>query len=82
MVEETQDLVLEHLRRIRASQERSELDIADLKLRVSTLEQHQGQGLALLGGLGQRIDRLDERLGRIERRLDLRGLPMLSAVPM
>jgi hypothetical protein len=68
MVEDTQDLVLEHLSRIRASQERSELDIAGLKL-VSTLELHQGQVLALLGGLGQRIDRLDERLG--ERRLDL-----------
>jgi thiamine pyrophosphokinase len=70
MVEDTQNLVLEHSGRIRASQERSELDIADLKLRVSTLELHQGQVLALLGGLGQRIDRLDERLGRIERRLD------------
>jgi hypothetical protein len=68
MVEDTQNLVLEHARRIRASQERSELDVADLKLPVSTLELHQGQVLALLG-LGQRIDRLDERLG--ERRLDL-----------
>jgi hypothetical protein len=68
IVEDTQNLVLEHARRIRASQERSELDVADLKLPVSTLELHQGQVLALLG-LGQRIDRLDERLG--ERRLDL-----------
>jgi hypothetical protein len=59
------------LRRIRASQERSELDVADMKIRMSTLEQHQGQVLTLLGTMNQRIDRLDERVGRIERRLDL-----------
>lgn len=68
---ETESLVLEHLRRIRASQERMELDMADLKTRVSLLESHQGQVLTLLGGLGQRLDRFDERVARIERRLDL-----------
>jgi phage shock protein A len=77
MTEETENLVLEMLRRIRASQERTELDIADLKARMSALEQHEGQVLTLqgqvvtlLGTLNQRMDRFDERLGRIERRLD------------
>ncbi len=71
MSSETETLVLEMLRRIRSSQERMELDIGDLKSRVSLIEQMQGQMLALLGGLGQRMDRFEERVARIERRLDL-----------
>ena len=71
MTEETENMVLEMLRRIRASQERTELDLADVKARASALEQMQGQVLVLLGTMSQRMDRFDERLGRIERRLDL-----------
>jgi hypothetical protein len=71
MTEDTENLVLEMLRRIRASQERTELDLADVKSRVSALEQMLGQVLVLLGAMSQRMDRFDERLGRIERRLDL-----------
>jgi hypothetical protein len=71
MSDGTDNLVLEHLRRIRASQERTELDMAELKARASGLEQVTGQILTLMGTLNQRMDRFDERLGRIERRLDL-----------
>ncbi len=71
MTEETENLVLEQLRRIRASQERTEIDLQELKTRVSAIEVHQGQILTLLGSMNQRMDRFDERLGRIERRLDL-----------
>ncbi len=71
MTEATDNIVLEFLRRIRASQERSELDLIDIKSRVSALEQVQGQVLAMLGTMNQRMDRFYERLGRIERRLDL-----------
>jgi tRNA(Phe) wybutosine-synthesizing methylase Tyw3 len=78
MTAETENMVLEMLRRIRASQERTELDVMDMKARMSTLEQHEGQVLTLqgqvvtlLGTLNQRLDRFDERLGRIERRLDV-----------
>jgi hypothetical protein len=71
MAEDLESLVLEHLRRIRASQERTELDISELKSRVPSLESVTGQVLNLLGTMNQRMDRFDERLGRIERRLDL-----------
>jgi hypothetical protein len=71
MTEETENMVLEMLRRIRASQERMELDVVDLKSRVSGIEQVQGQILNLIGGLGVRMDRIEERVSRIERRLDL-----------
>jgi hypothetical protein len=47
------------------------LDMSDIKSRVSSLEETQGQLLVMMGGLGKRMDRFDERLGRIERRLDL-----------
>ena len=70
MTDESSNLVLEHLKRIRASQERMELDVGDLKSRVSGLELNQGQVLTLLGSLSQRLDRLEERISRIERRLD------------
>jgi len=73
MTEEAENMVLELLRRIRASQERVELDLIDVKRRVSALEQIQGQVLILLGTMNQRMDRIDERLGRIERRLDFVG---------
>jgi hypothetical protein len=71
MSEQTDNLVLELLRRIRGSQERMELDVADLKVRISSIEQHQGQIMVMLGSLSQRMDRFDERMARVERRLDL-----------
>jgi hypothetical protein len=71
MNQETENIVLEMLRRIRASQERTELDIGEVKSRLSALKPVQGQVLTLLGTMNQRMDRFDERLGRIERRLDL-----------
>jgi hypothetical protein len=71
MTEPADSLVLEALRRIRGSQERSELDIADVKASLSAMEQHQGQILVLLGSLNQRMDRFEERMARVERRLDL-----------
>jgi chromosome segregation ATPase len=71
MNDETTNVVLEHLRRIRASQERMELDIGEIKGRLSALEQTTGQVLNSIGIMNQRMDRFDERLARIERRLDL-----------
>jgi hypothetical protein len=77
MAEDTESIVLEMLRRIRASQERTELDVADMKGRMSALEQHEGQVLtlqgqvvSLLGTLNQRMDRFDQRLDRFDQRMD------------
>jgi chromosome segregation ATPase len=71
MADEPNNIVLEHLRHIRRAVDRLELDLTDVKSRVSVLEQVQGQILTLLGTMNQRMDRFEERLGRIERRLDL-----------
>jgi predicted nucleic acid-binding Zn-ribbon protein len=71
MTEETENLVLELLRKTRASQERMEVDISDLKVRMSSVENLLGQQQIQIATLNGRLDRFDERLGRIERRLEL-----------
>ena len=71
MAEEIESAVLEMLRRMRASQERVELDLGEIKVRLSSLEETQGQLLVLLGTMNKRMDRFDERMNRIERRFDL-----------
>jgi hypothetical protein len=71
MTDEMTNLVLEHLRKIRESQELMHQDIQDLKLRMSAVEHHLGQVQVQLAGLNSRMDRFDERLARIERRLNL-----------
>lgn len=71
MTTEESSFMIEMLKRIRASQERMEADVGDLKLGMSAVEQHLAQVQFQLGGLNSRMDRFDERLTRIERRLDL-----------
>lgn len=57
-------LTLEHLRHIRASVDRIENDMRDVKFRVGVIEQ-------TLTHHTQRFDRMDDRLATIERRLGL-----------
>ncbi|MGI9409891.1 MAG: hypothetical protein ACR2OV_07445 [Hyphomicrobiaceae bacterium] len=68
MADDTDNLVLEHLRHIRGRIDTMVGDIADLKLRMTNLEDVIGRGYT---ALNRRLDRHDERLERIERRLDL-----------
>ena len=46
-------------------------DIGDLKLRMSAVEDHLATVIVSITGLNHRMDRFDERFGRVERRLDL-----------
>jgi DNA repair ATPase RecN len=64
-------LILEQLRHIRSRVDAVCPDVSDLKSQVSSLEETQSQLIDMLGGLGRRMDRFDERLSRIEKRLDL-----------
>ncbi len=72
MTENTENLVLEHLRAIRS-------DTADLKNRITNIELQitaMGQQLAGLTTAvyaihGNRIDRIESQLDRINRRLEL-----------
>jgi hypothetical protein len=71
MADQPNNIILGHVRHIRRAVDRIELDLTDIKSRVSSVELVRGQILALMGTMNQRMDRFDERLGRVERRLDL-----------
>ncbi|MBP7003323.1 hypothetical protein [Amaricoccus sp.] len=60
-----ESLVLEHLRAIRATQDRHSDDLREIKGRLGMLESQYAS-------LSNRLDRLDERVAHIERRLALR----------
>ncbi len=64
MSEDTDNIVLKYLRAIRADQEQIMSDMAVLKVRVTNLEENQVVA-------NQRLDRIEARLHRIEKRLDL-----------
>ncbi len=61
---EAENLVLEHLRHIRGAVDALRDDMRDVKVRLGTLETQYAS-------LSNRIDRLDGRVERIERRLSL-----------
>lgn len=71
MTDEIQNLVLEQLRLIRKSQDETREDILDMKIRMSATERHLGEIQVQLGALNARMDRFDERLTRVERRMNL-----------
>jgi hypothetical protein len=68
MADEPENLVIEHLRYIRAAIDRIEFDVRDLKHRVSSLEIAEANHYT---SLLMRADRSDDRLERIEKRLGL-----------
>lgn len=65
------DLMLELLRRIRAEQEETRFEIQELKTRATSVDEHLSGLIISVSGINSRMDRFDERLKRIERRLDL-----------
>jgi chromosome segregation ATPase len=78
MTDSLESLVIEHLRHIRRRVDQTSEDIQDLKLRMSSLEAamlsvkrevHQSDETDARQQVS--IDRLVERIERIERRLDL-----------
>jgi len=71
MTEQFDNLVLEQLRHIRGALEGVAADVSDMKLRMSSLEEHMGSQQVQFAGLNRRMDRFDERMTRIERRLGL-----------
>ena len=71
MSEKIESLVLEHLRHIRTRVDRVADDMADVKVRLTSLET-QVAGLHLdMAHMHSRIDRVDNRISRIETRLEI-----------
>lgn len=79
MTEQTENLVLEILRRIQGDQAAMRDDIRDIKTRLTLMDEnlagvHRDMGnlYTLYAAQSGRIDRIEDRLERIERRLELR----------
>jgi hypothetical protein len=71
MSDDPANLVLEHLRAIRASQDATREDIREIKGRLVVLEGAFATLSAAYGSVSSRLDRIEVRLDRIERRLGL-----------
>jgi uncharacterized coiled-coil protein SlyX len=78
MTETVENLILEHLKRFQASLDRIEHKISELTTRVANLESGQASIMQHLTNLAAAdaaqqvaIDRINARLDRIERRLEL-----------
>lgn len=66
------NLVLRYLRDISAQLGEVRGDLREMKGRLGNLARQSAQQLAMYATLASRMDRLDERLARVERRLELR----------
>ena len=71
MADEIASPMLEQLRHMRRTIDIVAADVNDMKLRMSAVEHHLGHVVVQAAGLNSRTDRFDERLARVERRLDL-----------
>ena len=71
MADETNNLVLEHLRHIRARVDGLTDDMRQVILRLGSVERHLGGVHISDVNQNAEIDRIKERLDRVERRLEL-----------
>ena len=71
MTAETENLVLEHLRAIRATLGEHGERLNRIELRLSAIEQTVGSLYALSGSDRETVNSLTRRVERIERRLEL-----------
>jgi archaellum component FlaC len=67
----TENLVLEHLRAMRGILDRHTQDLSDIKSRLGIVETQIGVLTAQYAVISNRLDRMDERVLRIEMRLEL-----------
>ena len=71
MTDNTENLILEHLRAIRTSVAKLEENDTFMKARMSSLEQQMAGIHSDMATVHNRMDSMDKRLDRIERRLEL-----------
>ena len=71
MTAENESIMLDILVRIQADIAEMKQDVRDLKVRVGLLEGHVSHLLAVQRHTNERLDRLNDRVERIERCFDL-----------
>ena len=67
------ELIYAVMQKMQADMSEMKFDIRDLKTRMTIVEEHLGNSVIALSGVNARLDRLSDRVERIERRLDLTG---------
>ena len=65
------DLIYSVLQKMQADLAEVKFDVRDLKVRMTMVEEHLGSTIIALSGVNSRLDRLTDRVERIETRLDL-----------
>ena len=71
MTEDVANLTLMFMRRLDQRLDRVENDVGDIKLRATATEEHLASIMMSIAGLNSRMDKIDNRLARVEQRLDL-----------
>ena len=65
------ELIYSVLQKMQSDMSDLKFDVRDLKVRMTLVEEHLGSSLIALSGVNSRLDRVSDRVERIERRLDL-----------
>jgi len=67
----TNDLIYSVLQKMQGDMADIKFDMRDLKVRMTMVEEHLGSTIIAMSGVNSRLDRLTDRVERIENRLDL-----------
>ena len=67
----TNDLIYSVLQKMQTDLSELKFDVRDLKVRMTMVEEHLGSSIIATSGVKSRLDRLNDRVERIENRLDL-----------
>ena len=67
----TNELIYSVLQKMQGDMSEMKFDVRDLKTRMTMVEEHLGSSIIAISGVNARLDRMSDRVERIERRLEL-----------
>ena len=67
----TNELIFSVMQKMQFDMSEMKFDVRDLKVRMTMVEEHLGSSIIAISGVNSRLDRLNDRVERIETRLDL-----------
>lgn len=71
MADVTNELIYSVLQTMQADIAELKFDMRDLKIRMTLVEEHMGHSIIGISGINARLDRLNDRVERIETRVGL-----------
>jgi archaellum component FlaC len=67
----TNELIFSVMQKMQADMSELRFDLRDIKTRMTMVEEHLGSSIIAMSGVNSRLDRMTDRVARIEHRLDL-----------